>query len=91
MEEWEEFRNIVMDCANDVCVMRCVSGQRRNGSEWWNEQVSGAVAEREAFEEWLEGSDTVTYDRYRVQRVVGKRGVKLQKNGGLVMGRAIGE
>ena len=51
MEEWKKFRDIVMECTNDVCGMKCVGGQRRKGSEWWNE-VGRAVAEkRRAFEE----------------------------------------
>ena len=37
VEEWEKFRDIVMECTNDVCCMRSVGGQRRKGSEWWNE------------------------------------------------------
>ena len=35
-----------MDCTNDVCGMRCVGGQRKR-SEWWNEEVGRAVAEKE--------------------------------------------
>ena len=36
---------------NDVCGMRRVGTQRRKGSEWWNEEVGRAVAEkRRAFE-----------------------------------------
>ena len=27
-EEWEKFRDIVMECTNDVCGMRRVGGQR---------------------------------------------------------------
>ena len=39
-----------MEFANDVCIMRCVGGQRRKGSELWNEEVGGAVArKRRAF------------------------------------------
>ena len=38
-KEWEKFRDIVMECANDVCSMRHVGGQRRKGSEWWNGEV----------------------------------------------------
>ena len=34
-----------MECTNDVCGMRRVGGQRRKGSEWWNE-VGRAVAEK---------------------------------------------
>ena len=50
--EWENFRDIVMECTNDVCDMRRVGGQRRKGSEWWNEEVGRAVAEnRQASEE----------------------------------------
>ena len=30
-------RDIVMECTNDACGMRRVGGQRRKGSEWWNE------------------------------------------------------
>ena len=38
-KEWEKFRDIVMEFTNDVCVMRRVGGQRRKGSERWNEEV----------------------------------------------------
>ena len=62
-KEWEKFRDIVMECTNDVCGMRRVGGQRRMGSEWWNEEVGRAVAEkRKAFEEWLQRY-RVTYGR----------------------------
>ena len=37
--EWEKFSDMVMECTNNVCGMRCVGGQRRKGSEWWNEEV----------------------------------------------------
>ena len=30
-KEWEKFRNIVMECTNDVCGMRRVGGQRKRG------------------------------------------------------------
>ena len=80
VEEWEKFRDIVMECTNDVCGMRRVGGQRRKGSEWWNEEVGRAVAEkRRAFEEWLQRIDRVTNDRYRAQRVVVKLAVKVTK------------
>ena len=63
-KEWEKFRDMVMECTNDVCGMRRVSGQRRKGNEWWNEEVGGAVAEKtRCFEEWLQRRDRVTYDR----------------------------
>ena len=59
---------------NDGCGMRRVGGERRKRSEFWNEEVGGAVTEkRRAFEEWLQRRDRVTYDRYRAQRVVVKR------------------
>ena len=32
-KEWEKFRDIVMECTNDVCGMRHVGGQRRKWSE----------------------------------------------------------
>ena len=69
-----------MECTNDVCGMRRVGGQRRTGSEWWNEEVGRAVDEkRRAFEEWLQRRDRVTYDRYRAQRVVVKLAVQAAK------------
>ena len=45
-KEWEKIRDIVMECTNDACSMRPVGGQRRKGSEWWNKEVGGAVAEK---------------------------------------------
>ena len=78
--EWEKFRDIVMECTNHVCGMRPVVGQRRKGSEWWNEEEGEVVAEkRRDFEEWLQRRDRATYDRYRAQRVVVKRAVKVEK------------
>ena len=79
-KEWEKFRDMVMKCINDVCGMRRVGGQRRKGSEWWNEEVGRAVAEmRRAFKEWLQRRDRVTYDRYRAQRVAVKKAVQAAK------------
>ena len=79
-KEWEKFRDMVMECTNDVCGMRRVGGQRRKGSEWWNEEVGRAVAKkRRAFEEWLQRRDRVTYDRYRAQRVAAKLAVQAAK------------
>ena len=40
-KEWEKFRDIVIECTNDVCGMRRVGGQGRKGSEWWNEYCGG--------------------------------------------------
>ena len=78
--EWEKFTDIVMECTNDVCGMRRVGGKRRKGSEWWNEEVGRAVAEKiTAFEEWLQRSYRVIYDRYRAQRVDVKRAVQVAK------------
>ena len=68
-------RDIVMECTNYVCGMRRVCGQRKKGSEWWNEAVGGAVAGKRSFEEWLQRRDRVTYDRYRAPRMVVKRAV----------------
>ena len=45
-KEWEKFRDIVMECNNDVCGMRHVSRQRRKGSEFWNEEVGRTVAKK---------------------------------------------
>ena len=60
--------------------MRRVCRQRRKGSESWDEEVGWAVAEKRiAFEEWLQRRDRLTYDRYRAQRVVVKRAVKVAK------------
>ena len=79
-KEWEKFRDIVMECTNDVCGMRRVGGQRRKGSEWRNEEVGRTMEEkRRAFEEWLQRRDRVIYDRYRAQRVVVKRAVQVAK------------
>ena len=62
-KEWEKFRDMVMECTNDVYGMRRVGRQRSKGSEWWNEEVGRAVAEkRRAFEEWLQRRDRVAYD-----------------------------
>ena len=79
-KEWEKFRDMVIECTNDVSGMRRVGGQRRKGSEWWNDEVGRAVAEkRRAFEEWLHRRARVTYDRYRAQRVAVKLAVQAAK------------
>ena len=36
-----------MECTNNVCGMKRVGGVRKMGSEWWNEEVGGAVTEKE--------------------------------------------
>ena len=83
----------VKEFTNDVCGIRHVLGQSRKGSEWWSEEVGVAVKEkRRTFEEWLQRLDR--YDRHRAYLARVKLAVKLiklRKNGGLAMGRAIGE
>ena len=80
MEKEEKLRDIVMEGTNDVCGMRRVGWQRRKGSEWWNEEVGRAVAEkRRAFEKWLQRRDRVTYGRHRAQRVAVKLAVQAAK------------
>ena len=79
-KEWDKFRDIVMECTNDVCGMRRVGRQRRKESEWWNEKVGRAVAvKRKVFVEWQKRRDRVTYDRYWAQRVVVKQAVQVAK------------
>ena len=92
-KEWEKFRDMVMEYTNDVCGMIRVGGQRRNGSEWWNEEVGRALAEkRRAYEKWLQRRDRVTYDRYRAQRVAVKLAVQAAKRmADRRWARAIGE
>ena len=67
-KEWEKFKDIVMECTNDVCGMRHVGGQRSNWSEWWNEEVGMAVAEKRRHR--------FAYNRYRAQRVAVKLAVQ---------------
>ena len=79
-KEGEKFRDMVMECTNHVCGMRRVGGQKRKGSEWWNEEVGKAVSgKRRAFEEWLQRRDRVIYNRYRAQRVAVKLAVQAAK------------
>ena len=57
-KELEKFSDIVMECTNDVCGMRRAGGQRRKGSELWNEKVGVVVPEmRRDFEDWLQRRD----------------------------------
>ena len=58
-KEWEKFRDMVMERTNDVCGMRRVGGQRRKGSEWWNEVGTAVAEKRRAFEELLQRRDRV--------------------------------
>ena len=51
-----------MECTNDVCGMSCVGCQKRKMSEWWNEELGRALAEKKrAFEEWLQRRDKITH------------------------------
>ena len=50
-KEWEKFRDIIMECTNNVCGMRLESGQRKNGSQWWNEVGRGEELLRNGFRE----------------------------------------
>ena len=69
-----------MECTNDICGMSRVGAQRRNGCEWWNEEMGGVVAEKSrAFEEWLQRRVRVACDRYRAQRMIVKWAVKVAK------------
>ena len=55
-KEREKFGDIVMECTNDVCGMRCVGGQIRKGSEWWNEgfrEEIGLPITETVHREWL--------------------------------------
>ena len=79
-KEWGKFRDIVKESTNDVCSVRRASGQRRKGSEWWNEDVGVAMTEKI--------KALGIYDGYRTQRTVVKQAV--EKNGKLAMGRATG-
>ena len=36
-----------MECTNDICGMRHVGGQKRKGSEWWNEEMGGQWPKKE--------------------------------------------
>ena len=91
VEEWEKFRDIVMEYTNNVCGMRRVVGQRRKGSEWWNEEMGRAVAEkRRAFLEWLHRKDRVTCDIPGTESGCETGSSSCKKNGRLAMGRAIG-
>ena len=44
----------VKEHTNYVYIMRCVGGQRRNGSQWWSEVGVAAAERRIAIEEWLQ-------------------------------------
>ncbi|XP_071529497.1 craniofacial development protein 2-like [Panulirus ornatus] len=69
-EEWDVFRESVMDCAKDACGMRRVGGGLfRKGSEWWDEEVRVLVKEkREAFGRFLQGKNAIEWEKYKRKR-----------------------
>ena len=78
-KEWEKFRDIVMECKNDVCGMRRVGGQGRKGSEWWNEVMV----------EWVGlWPKRVTYDIPGTESGCETGSPGCKKNGGPAMWRA---
>ena len=48
-KEWEKFRDMVMECTNDVCGMRHVRRQRRKGSECGMKKWVGQWPKKESF------------------------------------------
>ena len=79
-QEWVFFRDSVLKIAKEVCGSRRVGGNRRRGSEWWNEEVRMVVEEKKrAFEEWLQRKNVVAYERYREKRMEVKRRVREAK------------
>ena len=70
-----KFRDMVMECTNDVCGMRCVGRQQRKGSEWWNIWV-----------EWWPKREELLKNGYR-----GEIGPVCQNEWRTGNGRAIGE
>ena len=46
-KEWEKFRYIVVECTNDVCGMRLVGGQRRQGVNGGMKKSVGQWPKRE--------------------------------------------
>ena len=79
-EEWSCFKEEVLKCAKGVCGMRKMGGKRRKGSEWWNEEVSVAVAEkRQAHEIWLQKGNEEAHERYKEKSRVAKRMVRKAK------------
>ena len=52
-KKWEKFRDIVMECTNDVCGMRHVGGQRSKSGmkKWAGRGPEGAELLRDGFRE----------------------------------------
>ena len=54
-KEWEKFRDIVMECTNDIRGMRRVGGREESGVNSGLKKWDRAVPEkRRAFKEWLQ-------------------------------------
>ena len=47
-EKWQMFKSIVVGCTKKVCGVKRVGGAMRKASEWWCEDVSVIVADKEA-------------------------------------------
>ena len=78
--EWLCFREGVLKCAKEVCVMRRMGGSKRKGSEWWDEEMRMAVGEKRwAYEEWLQRGTVEAYERYKRKRVEVKWKVRAAK------------
>ena len=92
-EEWAVFKEKILKCAMNVCGVRKVGGNRRKGSEWWNEEVEAAVLEkRRAYEEWLQRGNDISYESYRQKRLEVKRIVReAKRNADVRWGRGLSE
>ena len=68
-EELEWFKEAVTRCAKVVCGTRRAGGNRRKGSEWWDEEAKKGVEEKkQAFIDWLQFRTREAYERYKVKR-----------------------
>jgi endonuclease/exonuclease/phosphatase family metal-dependent hydrolase len=53
-EEWESFRDAMLECAEGICGRRRL-GERKKRSEWWDERLREHIkCKRNAFENWLQ-------------------------------------
>ena len=64
-KEWEKFRDMVMECTNDVCGMRCGAGREERGvnggmKKWVGHWPKREELLRNGFREeiWLPMTDT---------------------------------
>ena len=79
-EEWECFKERVTECAKMVCETRRMGGNRRKGSEWWDDEVKKAVEEKKrAFKDWLQSRTREAYERYKEKRRETKHRLKEAK------------